>query len=345
MLAKVGIVGCGKISRAYLRTLTTIGREALEVAACADLREEAARERAKEFGIPRVMTVEALLGEPEIGFIANLTIPEAHFEVSKAALDAGKHVYTEKPLALSIGEARALHALAKERGVMLSCAPDTLLGSGPQGARQLMDSGRIGTPASAFAQIFMGNTLGPHYLRRAVGSWLDMAPYHIGALVHLLGPAVRVCGLGTRPEIRHPDREPFVPEAHARAGAVLEFASGPLALVSTQSYGPFYLPRFEVFGDKGTLACPDPNQFAGEFLLDGEPIPAPEGVTPFEGDKLRGAGLIEMAQALREGRDCRLNADFSLHCAEVLLAVHTSMESGHHVPIESTCQRPDPFND
>jgi len=133
---------------------------------------------------------------------------------------------------------------------------------------------------------------------------------------------------------------PFVPEAHTRAGAVLEFASGPIATVITQSHGPSYAPRFEVFGEKGNLCCPDPNQFKGPFTLNGAPIREPAGVTPFADDRMRGAGLIEMAQALAAGCDCRLNADFSLHCVEILLAGDESMRSGRRIDLATTCERP-----
>lgn len=339
MTCQVGIIGCGQISSAYLGTLVRDGGGIVELAACADLKKEAARERAAEFGVPCVLSVEELLADPDIRIVANLAIPEAHFEINRSALLAGKHVYTEKPLALSREETAELGTLASKRNLFLSCAPDTLLGRGTQRTRKLIDEGIIGTPASAFAQIFMGGTRFRKYLRRGVGPLLDMGPYHIAALVYVLGPVVRVSALATHAVVESYQGDRFAPEEPPRAGVVLEFASGPLAFLSTQSFGPTYAPRLEFFGREGALACPDPNKFDGDWMLEGNPLPATAtDVEPLY--QSRGAGIIDMARALREGRDCHLNTPFSLHCAEVLLAAHASAASGMAEMIRTTCERP-----
>lgn len=339
--AKIGIIGCGKISAAYLKTLTTAGRPVVTVDACADLNPAAAQARAKEFNIPRVLTVEELLADPDIQFVANLTIPEAHAPVSRAALKAGKHVYCEKPLALDLAEARDMCVLARESGLMLSCAPDTLLGSAHQQARYLIDSGHIGAPLSAFGQLFMGSPTPRHYMRPGVGPLLDMGPYYIAALVFFLGPVKRVAALGSYASLRDGNGVVFRPDTPGRVAAVMEFASGVMVHLGIARHGHPYSPSLEIFGGNGHLVCSDPNNFADEILLKGAP---PKVAIPVSGfpDKSRGAGLIDMAVALREGRECRLNAGFCLHCLDVLLSLAKAIDSGKATTVETGCERPAP---
>jgi predicted dehydrogenase len=339
MRSKIGIIGCGKISSAYLNTLVSVGRPHVEVAACADLVPAAAQSCAEKFGIPRALSPEELLADPEIEFVANLTIPEAHESVTRAALQAGKHVYCEKPLALDWAAARELHALSRERGLLLSCAPDTLLGVAHQRARHLLDHGAIGLPADAFAQLQMAMQLPAHYMRAASGPLMDMGPYYIGALVFLLGPVRRVAALGARLPMKDPEGKTFTPEAPSRVGATLEFVSGVSAQLSLLNFGRPYAPRLEIFGSNGRLVCADPNHFEGTVLVDdAEPaVDFPE--FPFARND-RGAGLIEMSLAVQEGRDCRLNADFCLHATEVMLRIRESIETGRMAVLETTCDRP-----
>lgn len=342
MRPKIGIIGCGKISPAYLKTLTTVGRPHVEVAACADISHEAARACAERFGIPRVLTPEALLSDPDIRIVATLTIPEAHEPVTRSALLSGKHVYCEKPLALDLSAARDLHALARDRGLMLSCAPDTLLGVAHQRARHLLDNGAIGTPADAFAHLQMAAALPAHYMRAASGPLLDMGPYYIGALVFLLGPVRRVSALGSRMPMKDAAGAVFTPEAHSRVGASLEFASGVTAQLSLLNFGQTYAPRLEIFGSAARLVCADPNQFEGAVLVDNAEPDVEFPDFPYAQNS-RGAGIIDMSLALREGRDCRLGADFCLHCAEVALSIRQSIETERVVLLQTTCERPAPM--
>ena len=144
---KIGIIGCGNISKIYCEAPTKFPN--IEVVACADIDLERARAKAAEHGIPKALSVDDLLADSEVEIVVNLTIPAVHAAVSKSILEAGKHVYSEKPLAINRADAAALLALAKEKGLRVGCAPDTFLGAGLQTCRQLIDEGLIGEPVAA----------------------------------------------------------------------------------------------------------------------------------------------------------------------------------------------------
>src|SRR5579859_6783860 len=127
---KVGIIGCGNISPIYFKSQDKF--KILEIVACADMDLERAKARAKEFNIPHAYGVKELLADPEIQIVVNLTFPKAHGEICLAALKAGKHVHTEKPLSLTREEGRKVLALAKAKKLRVGCAPDTFLGGGLQ---------------------------------------------------------------------------------------------------------------------------------------------------------------------------------------------------------------------
>jgi predicted dehydrogenase len=195
---KVGIIGCGNISDIYFRNLMQTF-QITEVAACADLIAERAAEKAKEFNVPKACSVEELLADPEIRIVVNLTIPAAHTEINLAALNAGKHVHCEKPLAITREDGKKVMDLAKEKGLLAGCAPDTFLGGGLQTCRKLVDDGWIGAPVAATAFMTCHGHESWHpspefYYQVGGGPMFDMGPYYLTALVSLLGPARRVTG-------------------------------------------------------------------------------------------------------------------------------------------------------
>ena len=179
-------------------------------------------------------------------------------------------------------------------------------------------------------------------MRTASGPVLDMGPYYIGALVFLLGPVRRVAALGSHMPMKDPEGAFFTPEAPSRVGATLEFSSGLTAQLSLLNFGQPYTPRLEVFGSSARLVCADPNQFDGTVLVDNTEPDVAFPDFPFT-ENNRGAGLIEMSLALREGRDCRLNADFCLHATEIILSIRQSIESDRAVTLQTTCERPAPM--
>lgn len=336
----IGILGCGAIAPAYLQNLGTVFNRVARVDACADLDQALARDRAEEFGIPRVLSPEELLRDESIPVIVNLTPAPVHYVTNRSILEAGKHVYTEKPLCLGLAEARELVAEAERRKLVLAGAADTFLGAGHQVARQILDAGTIGTPLGATAVWTVGMYDSERYHSIFNGALLDLGPYYLTALVQLLGPVARVHG---QAEIRFPQRtdpssgRDFTLQRPSTAAAILKFASGAVATIfASQDVGGYY-PRLEVFGTKGRLCVPDANMYSGTLRHDGpngEQTVTPGTAEGFVGDG-RGLGLAEMLDAIADGRSPRAGARLLLHVLEVALAVYTSAKSGAVVPIES----------
>lgn len=186
---KVGIIGCGKISAAYFKGCKAF--DILDVVACSDINMACAETAAKEYGCSAV-SVKDMLANPDIEIVVNLTIPKVHAEVDIAALEAGKHVHSEKPLGVTREEGRKVLDVAKKKGLMVTCAPDTFMGGGGQTARKIIDDGWIGEPIGVTA--FMASHGPEHWHPNpgflyafGGGPMLDMGPYYITALVNLIG--------------------------------------------------------------------------------------------------------------------------------------------------------------
>ena len=196
---RIGIVGCGNISMAYLRNALLFG--GVEITACADIKADAAARRAAEFGL-RAMDVDTLMADPDIDLVLNLTIPAAHFDISMQTLSAGKHVFTEKPLAVTAEAGRRLVTTAISRGLALGSAPDTFLGAAGRQARRLMEAGAIGTPVTGTA-FMMGRGMEhwhpdpSFYYQTGAGPVMDMGPYYLTMMVNLMGPVRRVQAVAT----------------------------------------------------------------------------------------------------------------------------------------------------
>ena len=319
---RVGIIGCGNISPQYLQGLAR--HDGVEVAACSDIVAEKARRAAREFGVPAAPPVDALLADDDIELVVNLTVPLAHAEVSLAAIAAGKHVYSEKPLAVESGDGHAISRAAQERGVTVGCAPDTFLGGGIQTCRRLIDEGAIGRPIGATA--FMLNHGHEHwhpephfYYQRGGGPMFDMGPYYLTALICLLGPIGRVSGvhgkgLETRTISSRPHRgESMDVEVSTHVAGALEFESGVIGtLVTSFDVQATDLGHaLEVYGTEGTLSVPDPNTFDGPVKLRrGAEVEWEERPLVFDLGG-RGLGVADMAGALRGGRRSRVDASMA----------------------------------
>lgn len=351
----VGIIGCGNISSLYLGTLQKFSN--VEVRACADLDSELACEQAEFYKVPKACSTDELIADPEISIIVNITPPAAHAAVAEKALQAGKSVYNEKPLALRRDDAKRLVDLAKQKGVRLGAAPDTFLGGGMQTMRKLIDEDLIGDPVAATAFMMSRGPEswhpGPEFLYRAGGGpLLDMGPYAVTALVNLLGPVRWVSGMA---RTTFPERTIGVgPRAGQKVRvetptlvmATLEFVSGALGnLITSFDTWPGKLPALEVYGMEGTLAGPSPALFDGkiEHSAAGEKewhtIPLGFPYT----DKLRGLGVADMAAAMRSGRPHRASGELAYHVLDVLLGILESAETARAVAIDSVCKRPEPM--
>jgi len=350
----VGIVGCGNISGNYLGWQEKFPE--MNVVACADLVFERAQAKAEGFGIARACSVDELLADAEVDLILNLTIPRAHALVNLAALEAGKHAYTEKPFAVTREDGQKVLAAAAERGLRTGGAPDTFLGGGAQTCRKLIDDGAIGEPVAAVAFMACRGHESWHpdpefYYDLGGGPMFDMGPYYVTALVNLLGPVRRVCGSA---RISFPERvitsEPkngtiIKVATPTHIAGTLDFASGAVGtVVMSFDVAAHHLPIIEVYGSEGTLVVPDPNAFGGPVRLRrmGDEEFAEVPLTHSE-DVGRSVGVADMIRGIALGRDHRASGTLCYHVLDVMHAFEQSSTEGRHVEIESRCERPAPL--
>jgi predicted dehydrogenase len=354
---RVGVVGCGVISRVYQK----VAREfsCLEVVACSDIDPAAAKAfaEADPTGVTRALGFEELLEDPGIDLVVNLTIPIAHARVTRAALHAGKAVYSEKPLATSRDDGSELVRLALENGQLLGCAPDTFLGAGLQTCRRALDEGLIGEPVAAVA--FFGRH-GPEewhpnpafFYEPGAGPLFDLGPYYLTTTVALLGPIVSVSGVARISAAERPIR------AGNRAGEVLrvstpthvtgtlELASGvPVTFITSFDVWADHLPRFEIYGTEGTLSVPDPNTFGGPVELweaatrQWRTLRLVNSYT----ENSRGLGLAELASARSTGRAPRASSALAFHVLDAMAALLEAGEERTVVRLSSDVDRPVPL--
>ena len=347
----IGVIGAGAISPLYLRYLTR--RDDVTVAAIADLNLERAASRAREFSLSAGLTPAALLARGDIDLVLNLTTPAAHASVSAAALHAGKHVYSEKPLAISPTDGARLVSQAAAAGRHLACAPDTILGSGIQTAIQALDAGIIGRPVGATLAFLNHGHEHWHpdpafYYQPGGGPVLDMGPYYVTALVSLLGPVTRVVSLAAQTFARRivtsPARagEEIVVGVPTHVVGLLETAA-KVPVQVTMSFDVWHhtLPHVEIYGTEGTLEVPDPNTFGGPVRVRRADEAAAREL-PLRPDlpqeQARGVGVVDLVHAVREGRPGRLDGVLGAHVLDVLAA----LARGGDTVITSTVSRPLP---
>ncbi|MGO4235431.1 Gfo/Idh/MocA family protein [Pseudarthrobacter sp. YAF2] len=348
----VGIIGCGAIIAQYLTNFRRLDQ--VNLVAVADLDGARAQAVADDYEGVRALSVEELLAAEDVDLVLNLTIPAAHAEIALKAIAAGKSVYGEKPLAATTAEARQVLDAAKAAGVVVGCAPDTVLGTGIQTARKAIDDGLIGVPISATATMATPGHERWHpnpdfYYQPGGGPLLDMGPYYVSALVTLLGPVVSVVGaashtrnertIGSGP--RQGEKVPVNIDSHVTG--VLVHASGALSTlfmsfdaVKTKS------PNIEIHGERGSLVVPDPNHFDGDVQLfslgaeDWETLPVSAGYV----DSGRGFGIADLA-ATPQGKEPRAGGALAFHVLEVMESVLKAARTGMSVSIQSTVERPD----
>jgi len=350
----IGIIGCGNISSIYLEKSQTF--DILKVAACADLIQSRAEAQGTKFGV-KPCSVQDLLSNPEIEIVVNLTTPEAHASVAFDALMAGKSVYNEKPLAISLLDAKEMIKIAHDKGSRIGCAPDTFLGAGLQTCRSVLDSGMIGRPVAATAFMLCHGHESWHpspefYYQVGGGPMFDMGPYYLTALIHLIGPVRRVCGsasisFSTRLITSQPKngKEIHV-EVPTHVVGVLDFANGALGTIITSfDVWQHSLPRIEVYGTEGTLRVPDPNGFGGlvEVCKAGNSEWQIIPYTHDYADNSRSLGVADMAHAIRSGRKHRASGALAYHVLDIMHAVHEASSEEKYMVIDSLVERPAPF--
>jgi predicted dehydrogenase len=355
---RIGLVGCGVISGAYLRNLKA--DPAVDVVACADIDEARAGARAEEFSVPRVLGVSELLEDPAVEVVLNLTWPKTHAELNLAALERGKHVFTEKPLAISLEDGRRTLDEAQRRNLRVGCAPDTILADGAQTARKLLDEGEIGSAVGAGAWYLLRHPArwhpAPEFLyEEGAGPLMDIGPYLVTTLVSLLGPVRRVAGssrvVSSEMTIGQGPNAGTVFPVHVPtwSAALIDFEGGATAqLVTTWETSGEDLPNVQIWGSTGVIWVTDPNGFGETARIRRSDSEEPEVVEATHrnaraGGNQRGLGLREMARAIREDRPHRLQGELAYHVLEVMMSIEESSREGRHVPIQSTCQRPEPM--
>ncbi len=349
----VGVIGVGHISRQYFTNFPNL--PGLNLVAVADLNEARAAEVAAEQGV-EALSVDALLADPRIDAVLNLTIPAAHAAIGMRALDAGKHVFIEKPLALDPAEAAPMLELANVRGLRVGSAPDTVLGTGIQTARQVLDSGTIGDAVAASVQWSspgheLWHPAPAFYYQPGGGPLFDMAPYYLTSLITLFGPVVRVSGVATRSARERsvatgPLAGASIPvDVDTHVSAVLEHADGVTSTVTVSfEVWASRAPLFEVYGSAGSIAVADPNRFSDPVEVwttqtrEWREVPVSAGYA----DAGRGFGLADMARAIETGRPHRASGELAFHVLEIMDA---ALRAGHEhrvIEVESTVTRPEP---
>ena len=359
---RVGVIGCGNISTIYFKYGPLF--KDIEIVACADLNADLAAARAKEYGIVAMKTKD-LLASKDIDIVLNLTIPAAHFDVSLAAVKAGKHVYSEKPLTLSLKDGLALAKAAKAKKVKVCCAPDTFLGGAHQRARKAIDDGDVGkiTAGTASVMGFGMEHWHPNpdfFFLPGGGPVLDMGPYYIGNLINLIGSVKRVGALSSMAQkTRTISSQPRAGEklkvkTPTNYQALLEFESGAtVTLLASWDVWANRHYNMELYGTEGSLYVPDPNFFGGDVLATKRNGPAeplskwdhPFGVTNQTNNhgsfaNYRASGLADLANAVVNKRDARCSIDRTLHAVDVMTSILKSGETGKFVAIKTTCTRP-----
>lgn len=363
---RIGVIGCGNISATYFRLAPLFKH--ITITACADLNPSLAAQRAAEYGLT-ALSPAALIASPDIDIVLNLTIPAAHFKVSMAAIKAGKHVYSEKPLTLSLADGLALSKAAKARKVKICSAPDTILGGSHQLARKAIDEGRVGKISSGTAVIMSHGMEHWHpnpdfFFKPGGGPVLDMGPYYVGELINLLGPVKRVAALSSIPSktrlISSLPRagEKISVKTPTTIHGLLEFASGAsVTLLASWDVWQHSHAGLELYGSEGSLFLPDPNFFGGQVTAtrrDGkaEALPGWDHPFGFDNEKdgggqmvanYRSLGLADMAQSIIERREARCSIDRSLHALEIMLSLLASGAAGKFVTLKTSCTRPKPL--
>lgn len=366
--AVVGVIGCGNISHVYLRTINASPLLTLKGCSGRNAATNAAQ-AALHGGV--AMSIEELLADPEIDIVVNLTPPLVHHAVGRRVLEAGKHLYNEKPLTHSLDAARDLIALAADKGLALGSAPDTWFGTPHQAARRAIDAGLIGKPvggslAMASHGMEYWHPTPEFFYLPGGGPMLDVAPYYLTQLVNLLGPVAEVTAFASMPFASRrvtsqpgPERDIPVDVATSVNGALLMESGANIAFTMSWDVWKHRRPSLEIYGETGTLACPDANFFIGGYLapektqysVEGgdwrdvpdqpEADPRDMAFAPLGGP--RGLGVAEMAIAIADGQTPRANAELAYHVLEVILAVDRSTHERTAIEVQSRPQRPAPL--
>ena len=372
---KVGLIGCGHISETYFKGHEYFNN--FQITKCADINMEVANKCAEVNNI-EACSVDDITKDKEIEIVLNLTIPKAHYEIAKKSLENGKHIYSEKPMAVNFEDGKHLLQLSKEKGLYIGNAPDTFLGGGIQKSIELVKADivgdiKIGNAIFAFpgVQSYHPNPE-PWFAEKEGGPVIDMGPYYLTALVNLLGPAKKVHGISTKVFNTRtigigPKKDTnFEVQCPTTYLVNLEFENSALIQL-TLSFDVIAHQRnhIELYGTKGSIIVPDPNMFGGSPLVcinsdTGEWIEhktedMPLGKINIREESLRaneestranyrGVGLAEMAYSIEYGKTNRCNGELSLHVLDIIQTTMSAANQGKTLEINTSCEVPSFFN-
>lgn len=352
---RIGVMGCGNISGIYFENLQKY--TLTEVVAVADLDADRARATAQQRGVPLALTPDELIAHPDVELILNLTVPKAHASVAIAALQAGKHVYGEKPFGLVAADGDEVLRTAAATGFHTGSAPDTFLGGAHQTARAAIERGDIGEPIGAHGFMLCHGHESWHpspefYYEVGGGPLFDMGPYYITDLINLIGPVRRVAGMArasfpTRTITSQPKAGKVIEvETPTHIAGILEFESGAIGEI-TMSFDVWHsqVPNILIYGTEGSLRVPDPNGFGGDVLIrrkgDSE-WSVVENRHGFNGND-RGIGVLDMAYGIRTGQPFRASGGVGNHVLHVMSGILEASEAGRHVTLPAQLERPSPL--
>jgi predicted dehydrogenase len=351
----VGFIGTGVISNTYLENLNSFPD--VKVHILGDLNTEVAAAQAEKHGIAQSGTVDDVLAHPDVELVVNLTIPKVHAQVSSNIIAAGKHVWSEKPIATTLDDARALLAQADAAGLRVGIAPDTVLGPGVQTARRALLRGDIGVPIGA--QTVMENVgpdiwhPSPEFLFAVgAGPLFDMGPYYLTMLANLFGPIASVSAVGSRSRATRVIQQgpragtEFPVEVPTHVLASARFDSGAVSQSVFSFDSPYSRMGYvEITGTEGTMLVPDPNMFTGDVKILGKPTvealkaggePEWHTLEPVGVEAGRGLGVLDMARAIRSGGVHIATGELGYHVLDAMVAIESAVESGESVALEST---------
>ena len=371
---KIGLIGCGHIAETYFRAEKYFNN--IKIIKCADINEKASKRCALNYGI-KSTTVNELLKDKQIEIILNLTIPKSHYQISKKALINGKHVYSEKPLAINLNDGKKLLKISKKKKLYLGNAPDTFLGGGIQKSKELVEKNiigniKLGNAVFAFPgiQSYHPNPE-PWFTKKEGGPVIDMGPYYITALVNLLGPAKKVTGtiiqgqkyrtIGIGPK----KGKKFKVECPTTYLSTITFKNNSVIRL-TLSFDVIAHQRnhIELYGEKGSMIVPDPNMFGGsvltcnklgdnwkEFKTSKMPLgrinirtqSSRANETPTNAN-YRGVGLSEMAYSIENKRKHLCSGEISLHVLDIIISIMKAASSGKEQYINTFCVKPKKFS-
>ncbi len=347
---KIAIVGCGNISSIYLENAALF--KSFEIAYVSDLDFSRAEAQAAKYGVKALPLEDVFSSNADA--ILNLTIPAAHGEIALKALEAGKHIYNEKPLATFLEEAAQMLTIAKAKNLRIGCAPDTFLGAGLQTARAFIDAGGIGQPVGASLHMVatgpdMWHPNPSFFYQVGAGPLFDMGPYYITAMVHLFGAVKRVSAFAAQTRSTRADKagNTFAVHVPTHVTALLEHQGGVLVTL-TISFDAVKgtNKNIEIYGSSGALVVNDPNNFSGHLRHSdglgewGNGNWHDLSIDRPYAENSRGVGLADMAQAILENRPHRASGELAFHVLEVMHSILNASESGTAISIESNPERP-----